>query len=339
MAVLKLSGIVPSPSNLVAADTLVGVHGGNTDYQFTGTQLLAFTNANLPSGFTGLANPTASVGLTAVNGSATTAMRSDASPALDQTAAFAFSGLAATTISAAASAAVPLTISGYSLTGSQNQSLVSWSGTANTAGSPDIIKLSITNTALGGSANLLNLYAGAAGATSMLSVGPTGSLTIAGNFFMSGSAAATLGNSTRLSWSGQNVGFVPISSGVLQLNNINAASPVSQTLQAQNAATGNNNGAATFTDIASLSVGNGTSGDRVFQTGKNGNGSGVLATATTALTLKGETQAVVVAAGKTFQVGNAAVTALVPGALAATTNASIVITDSGGQAYRIPCII
>lgn len=35
-------------------------------------------------GVTGLANPTASVGLTAVNGVATTAMRSDAAPALDQ---------------------------------------------------------------------------------------------------------------------------------------------------------------------------------------------------------------------------------------------------------------
>lgn len=35
-------------------------------------------------GVTGFANPTASVGLSAVNGSATTAMRSDAAPALDQ---------------------------------------------------------------------------------------------------------------------------------------------------------------------------------------------------------------------------------------------------------------
>lgn len=35
-------------------------------------------------GITGLANPTASVGLSAVNGSATTAMRSDGAPALDQ---------------------------------------------------------------------------------------------------------------------------------------------------------------------------------------------------------------------------------------------------------------
>jgi hypothetical protein len=38
----------------------------------------------LPGSFSGFANPTASVGLAAVNGVATTAMRSDAAPALDQ---------------------------------------------------------------------------------------------------------------------------------------------------------------------------------------------------------------------------------------------------------------
>lgn len=40
--------------------------------------------ANLPGSFSGFANPTASVGLTAVNGTATTAMRSDGAPALSQ---------------------------------------------------------------------------------------------------------------------------------------------------------------------------------------------------------------------------------------------------------------
>jgi hypothetical protein len=34
-----------------------------------------------------------------------------------------------------------------------------------------------------------------------------------------------------------------------------------------------------------------------------------------------------------------ATTSLVPGALAATTNASIVLYDAAGQAYRVPCII
>jgi hypothetical protein len=46
-----------------------------------------------------------------------------------------------------------------------------------------------------------------------------------------------------------------------------------------------------------------------------------------------------VVSGSNFWLGNAAVTGLVAGALAGTTNASIVIYDSAGQAYRIPCII
>jgi len=40
--------------------------------------------ARLPGSFNGFANPSASVGLSAINGSAATAMRSDAAPALDQ---------------------------------------------------------------------------------------------------------------------------------------------------------------------------------------------------------------------------------------------------------------
>lgn len=45
-----------------------------------------------------LGNPTTLIGPTAVNGTAQTAMRSDAAPTIDQTAAWAFSGLGATTI-------------------------------------------------------------------------------------------------------------------------------------------------------------------------------------------------------------------------------------------------
>lgn len=51
------------------------------------------TAADLPGGFGGFANPTASVGLTAVNGSANTAMRSDAAPPIDQTIAPTWTGI------------------------------------------------------------------------------------------------------------------------------------------------------------------------------------------------------------------------------------------------------
>ena len=48
---------------------------------------------------------------------------------------------------------------------------------------------------------------------------------------------------------------------------------------------------------------------------------------------------VTVASGQVLKLGNAATTGLTPGVLAATTNATITITDSTGQVYRIPCII
>lgn len=81
--------------------------------------------------------------------------------------------------------------------------------------------------------------------------------------------------------------------GSIQQGGANGTSPVAQTYKVQDALTANNSGASTFTIMASLSVGTGTSGDLLLQTGRNGNGSGVLATATSGLTIKGETQSVV----------------------------------------------
>lgn len=49
--------------------------------------------SDLPGAFSGFANPSASIGLTAVNGAATTAMRSDAAPALSQAIAPTWTGL------------------------------------------------------------------------------------------------------------------------------------------------------------------------------------------------------------------------------------------------------
>jgi hypothetical protein len=48
---------------------------------------------------------------------------------------------------------------------------------------------------------------------------------------------------------------------------------------------------------------------------------------------------VTIASTKTLKLGNTATTGLTPGVLAATTNASITITDLAGTVYRIPCIV
>lgn len=81
----------------------------------------AIAASDLPGSFSGLANPTASLGLVAVNGAATTAMRSDAAPALDQGIAPIWtanhlwnkSGTAASTASQSASRDVRLKGSGW----------------------------------------------------------------------------------------------------------------------------------------------------------------------------------------------------------------------------------
>lgn len=84
--------------------------------------------------------------------------------------------------------------------------------------------------------------------------------------------------------------------GQFQFGAVNAAAPVAQTLQFQGANSSGTNG-ANATIIGSLAWGNagGTnSGDIIFQTGVKQ--SAAQATATTALTIKGETQALVTAA-------------------------------------------
>lgn len=119
-----------------------------------------------------------------------------------------------------------------------------------------------------------------------------------------------------------------------------AAAPVAQVLTVQNvvAPTADTAGVPT-TIIGSLSTGSGTSGDIILQTGGTGAGSTSQNAAATSLTIKGATQTVLVASGKKLQLGNAATTGLSAGVLAALTNATLVLTDSAGQDYRIPCII
>ena len=71
-----------------------------------------------------------------------------------------------------------------------------------------------------------------------------------------------------------------------------------------------------------------------------GNGRNLsVAGATTLTGLLTANGGVTVASGQVLKLGNAATTGLTPGVLAATTNATITITDSTGQVYRIPCII
>lgn len=71
-------------SGIVATNISFGNAIDNPAYSFLGTGTATFTGSISAANFTGLANPSGNIGLTAVNGSATTAMRSDGHPALDQ---------------------------------------------------------------------------------------------------------------------------------------------------------------------------------------------------------------------------------------------------------------
>lgn len=67
-----------------------------------------------------------------------------------------------------------LTSTGYSLTGANAQNMLDFAGTWNTSGNPVGIRLAITNTASGATANFMQFLGGAAGATSLFSVDKTG---------------------------------------------------------------------------------------------------------------------------------------------------------------------
>jgi hypothetical protein len=83
---------------------------------------------------------------------------------------------------APAANAVPLTVSGYSLTGANAQALLDLSGTWNTTGTPTALKLNITNTASNASSKLLDLQVASASKFSISSSGaisasPSGDIT------------------------------------------------------------------------------------------------------------------------------------------------------------------
>lgn len=105
-------------------------------------------------------------------------------------------------------------------TGSNAASMVDMSWTLNTSGSPDVIAYRITDTARGATTKLFNVYAGAAGTTSVFSINRSG--VIYGNNGVTGLAFAVgngIGaNVIEVSTSGDSVEFVGGTGGVTQLS-------------------------------------------------------------------------------------------------------------------------
>lgn len=107
-----------------------------------------------------------------------------------------------------------------------------------------------------------------------------------------------------------------------------------QMLTAANRITGDGVG-ANFTIAAGNGRG-GAAGNLIFSSWTTA-GAATAGTLTTMATI--DITKLLIASGKELWLGNAATTGLGAGLLSALTNASIVISDQSGQAYRIPCII
>lgn len=303
------------------------------------------------------ANPTATIGLTAVNGSATTFLRSDGAPPLSQ--AIAPNWSAAHQFSVAGAASAPaLSITGAPFTGGSTSTTLplvyinsgatpptfATNGLVLGINAPSGFIGNILQAWVNGSQQLLITAGGAitTNGTITASSGSSsiGGVTLSGNNVTAGGSIGSIfaSGSGALSWQGKTSNITSPSSGLIQLGVADAAAPQAQTLQAQSVVAGTANTAGqNFTIQGSRSTGTGVGGSIIFTTSPAGSTGSTQNAATTELTIN--TTGTVIASGKTLTLGNAATTGLTPGVLAATTNATIVLTDSTGQAYRIPCII
>lgn len=125
---------------------------------------------DLPGSFSGFANPTASVGLAAVNGAATTAMRSDAAPALSQ-------------------AIAPTWSANHTWSQSSSATITPVTLTNPNGGTATAIAESLSN----GTRSMQLAYTGTAFSTAFLTNGPTGE---GGSLTTSGAFPLTLGTNS-----------------------------------------------------------------------------------------------------------------------------------------------
>lgn len=357
-------GIASALAALSAADSALSASiaavlpsqtGNSGKYLTTNGTSASWGTVSSPSA----ANPSASIGLSAVNGSASTFMRSDGAPALDQaitptmTGAWIFSKAGAASTPAVSLTGAPFAGTGttsfplfyLNRTGATASTTMNAAGTfigINTSGSEDffngmvngVSSFKVTSagilTSTSGSNAAIDLTASAcgiriAGQTIRNSIGGgVGSgLYIAGICFHDN---AYFGVSN-----GSGSYLRGISAGVLEIRSESLTT--GQQLKINN----------TWTNTSNYERGTIGWSSNVLQIGTEKLGTGTARNM--ALVTDGTTRATVsstaftLSSGLELKLGNAATTGLTAGVLAATTNATVTITDSTGQVYRIPCII
>lgn len=329
----KFSQIVAAGS-IVGTDKVLGVQAGPTDVVYTISDLAVAigTTLNAVTAAAVIAANAIVIGADGARGTKASVVSIDNTGNVTGVVGIAASGQISTSVNGALSTPglifTGTWIAGGTATSTKPYVLIEPVGTTSTAWAPAGTGFGI-NGAAATTARLIDVQVG--GTPIWRITGPAGTVTQTGGL--------TIGATTALIWSG-NGRLSSSAVGTVQFGDTDTTIAVAQTVRAQSiiAGTAATNG-QNLTFVGSLPTGTGTSGDMIFQTGvKTGSGT-TQGVPTTALTIKGETQTILIASGKALQLGNAATTGLTPGVLAATTNATIVISDSSGQAYRIPCII
>jgi|SRR5579872_75581 len=216
-------------------------------------------------GATTFANPTAVVGASAVNGSATTAMRSDAAPPIDLTFSPTWTGAHTWALGT-----ITTNIKAINITGTFNNA-------ATTFDAP--LFMNITNTASHGGTLLADLQVGSNSVFSVdfngnllfggaLRTGSVGAVSAGGNVF------AGLDDNTRgqiLFGTASDARLLRRGANSIQLGASDAATAVAQTFGVQGVVAGTSNTAgADFTIAGSQGTGTGLGGKLVFQTAPAG---------------------------------------------------------------------
>jgi hypothetical protein len=263
---------------------------------------------------------------------------------------------------------------GYSLTGSNATNAFDIAGTLNTSGNPSVLRVAMTTTAAGsttalarflgtttGAANIFAVLAPVADAqaSAAIQIGAglfCGEYTASSSFwfgmsnnkFASKFAIDTIGaivaNNGYYAFGGDT--FANSSADLMIRRRAAAwlglgtaaASPVEQTLSGCDGL-GTNITGGILNISAGRGTGTGIAGVLNFRShAAAASGSTVNTSPVTVMQITNSTL-VTLSSGVALRLGNAATTGLTPGVEAALTNATIVLQDSTGQAYRIPCII
>jgi hypothetical protein len=148
---------------------------------------------------------------------------------------------------------------------------------------------------LGGGSNAILTFQNAAGPTNSLQI--VGDSTGSGgpaNIRIGSTGSIIFRSTTAINLGSDDTFLTRGATATLQSGAANALTPIAQTLQAQSALAGSatNAAGANWTYIGSLGTGTGTGGDIIFKTNVKTTTGTAQGTATTALTIKGETQAV-----------------------------------------------